>query len=218
MHGYAGIGAKRLMFKEDGFPDAEPLSAELFMGIELHRFFDLEMHIAVPVQDDKYSAPLSASIHDYLDRQFDLQSQGSATIKTDVPLYAAFFAKPKVELGPVELYLQAGVAYNKLQRNVNGTFDVLVTETDGSTAAYSGVPFEVQSEREAISLAYGAGVAIHLGRLRINGEYSRLEKSDATNHACHTTGFSGTTGVVYCDALFGDNRLDSATLGLSMAF
>ncbi|MGH8493257.1 MAG: outer membrane beta-barrel protein [Moraxellaceae bacterium] len=219
VRGYAGIGATRFSFQEEDFPDAEPLSATVFAGVELHRFLDVQVQISIPVESDKYSEPMSLMLHDYLGRSFDLSSVGSVNIKTEIPLSAAFYVKPKADIGPVQLYVLAGAAYTKLEQQMDGRFDVDVMASDGAVlGSFANLPWEIQYEREGVSLAYGAGLALSLGKLRLHGEYIRVDKRDATNHACHTSGNTGSQSVVYCDDLFNSSTLDTATVGLAINF
>src|SRR6218665_2345169 len=207
--GYAGIGASRFSFQEKDLRDAEPLSATIFTGLELHRFLDIQAQISVAVKSDKYAGPMSLTNYDYLGNNFDLTSNGPVNFETDIPFSAAFFVKPKVDVGPLQLYVLAGAAYTHLEQQIAGRFDAVVTDMTGTpVGTLTNYPVEFQYERKDITFAYGAGLALNLGRLRLSGEFVRLDKKDASDHACHTTGQAGGAEVVYCDDIFNKSTLD----------
>lgn len=218
MHGYAGVGASRFTFKEQDLPDVQPVSATLFAGLELHRFLDLQVQVSVPVKTDSYSDQVSLSLTDYIGRTADLSPVGPIAIETDVALSASFFIKPKVDVGPLELYALGGFAYTRMEQQMRGNFDVDVYDASGLLFSLSNYAVEVQAERSGFSMSYGAGLAINLGNVRVSGEYVRLDKRDATGHACATSGYAGGTEIIYCDDFFNESVLDMATVGLAINF
>jgi opacity protein-like surface antigen len=211
---YAGIGVQRFTFSEDYFPDAQPLQADLMFGANIHPYFGVEMHVGGNIQEDDNPARVTATLNDYRGNTLVLQPLPSTKAEVKVPVQASFFAKPKVSLGPIELYALGGLAYTQVNRTISGEFNATYISSTGAVTLINPYTQDITSRRKSLGFAYGGGAAIELGSLRISGAYVNYGKTESKGHPCYSQSSTNIT----CDNLFAENTLSGLQVDLSWLF
>lgn len=211
---YVGVGVQRFTFSEDYFPDAHPLQADLMFGTNIHPYFGIEMHVGANIKEDSNPSSVSASLHDSIGTTLQLQPLGSVDADVKIPVQASFFAKPKVSLGPVELFGLAGLAYTQVNRTLSGKFNATFIYPNGSVYVLNPYTQDISSRRKNLGFAYGGGAAVELGSLRVSGSYVNYGKTESKGHPC----YSQSSTTITCENLFAENTFSGLQVDLSWLF